>query len=323
MSFSHLLVGANPEPVRPEIRRITPANVWQALARGFDDFSAMPSHAIFLCVIYPLVGLLLILVSMGHSMLPLAFPLAAGFALIGPFAAIGLYELSRRREAGLDTSSGHAFDVLHSPSLGAIFALGLLLTVIFLTWLAVANAIYVANFGYTTPASIGQFVRDVFTTSAGWSSHRRRYRCRLPFRRVGAHHQRCLFSAVARSRRRRSGRTLHVDTLGRCQPSDDGIVGPHRGGPVGRRLGTVFPWPHGGHAGARPRHVAPLSRRGRAGFRSACGISAAGTQAALRGRLSSFALSDAPLATPAPAAQSIAPATRPATVRTTAPEGGR
>jgi uncharacterized membrane protein len=169
MSFSHLLVGASPEPVRPEIRRITPANVWQALARGFDDFSAMPSHAIFLCVVYPLVGLLLILVSMGHSMLPLAFPLAAGFALIGPFAAIGLYELSRRREAGLDTSSGHAFDVLHSPSLGAIVALGLLLTVIFLTWLAVANAIYVANFGYTAPASIGQFVRDVFTTSAGWS----------------------------------------------------------------------------------------------------------------------------------------------------------
>jgi uncharacterized membrane protein len=168
MASSHLLVGASARPVNPAVRRIGPADLLQALARGLDDFSAMPSHAVFLCVIYPLLGGLLISFSMGHSMLPLAFPLAAGFALIGPFAAIGLYELSRRREAGLDTSSSHAFDVLRSPSLGAILALGLLLMAIFLTWLAVAEAIYVANFGYAAPASISQFVDDVFTTSAGW-----------------------------------------------------------------------------------------------------------------------------------------------------------
>ena len=83
--------------------------------------------------------------------------------------AIGLYELSRRREAGLDGSATHALDVLHSPSLGAIVALGVLLMAIFLIWLAVAEAIYVANFGYATPASVGQFPHDVFNTSAGWN----------------------------------------------------------------------------------------------------------------------------------------------------------
>src|ERR1019366_7943403 len=148
MASSHLLVGASAHPVNPAVRRIAPADLLQALARGLDDFSAMPSHAVFLCVIYPLLGALLISLSLGYSMLPLAFPLAAGFALIGPFAAIGLYELSRRREAGLDASSRHAFDVVHSPSLGAILALGLLLMAIFLIWLAVAEAIYVAKFGY-------------------------------------------------------------------------------------------------------------------------------------------------------------------------------
>jgi uncharacterized membrane protein len=168
MTSSHILVGASVSPERPAIRRITPSDLWQSLARGVDDFTAMPSHAVFLCVIYPLLGLFLIGLTLGHSMLPLAFPIAAGFALIGPLAAIGLYELSRRREAGLDSSSGHALDVLHSPSLGAIAALGLLLMAIFLIWLAVAEAIYIANFGYAAPASIGQFAHDVFTTSAGW-----------------------------------------------------------------------------------------------------------------------------------------------------------
>lgn len=169
MSYSHILVGADSHAARPAVRSIAPSDLLHALARGLDDFAAMPSHAVFLCVVYPLIGLFLIAMTLGYTMLPLAFPIAAGFALVGPFAAIGLYELSRRREAGLDSSSSHAFDVLHSPSLGAIVALGLLLMALFLIWLAVAQAIYIAFFGYHAPASIGRFLSDVFTTRAGWS----------------------------------------------------------------------------------------------------------------------------------------------------------
>jgi uncharacterized membrane protein len=168
VASSHILLGASANPARPVVRRITPADLLQALARGLDDFSAMPSHAVFLCLIYPLLGLWLISLASGYSMLPLAFPLAAGFALVGPLAAIGLYELSRRREAGLDTSSSHAFDVLRSPSLGAIVVLGVLLMAIFLIWLTVAEAIYVANFGYAAPETIRHFIEDVLTTTPGW-----------------------------------------------------------------------------------------------------------------------------------------------------------
>ena len=169
MAYSHILLGAGTRPTLPVIRRIAPSDLVEALAKGFDDFAAMPSHAVFLCVIYPLLGVLLISLSLGLAMLPLAFPLAAGFALVGPLAAIGLYELSRRREAGLDTSSIHALDVRHSPSLGAIVTLGLLLMAIFLIWLAVAEAIYTADFGYAAPVSIRQFAFDLFDTSAGWN----------------------------------------------------------------------------------------------------------------------------------------------------------
>ena len=169
MSYSHILTGASTTPSRPVVRHIAPSDLFDALARGVDDFMAMPSHAVFLCVIYPLLGLVMIGAAVGGTMLPLAFPIAAGFALIGPLAAIGLYELSRRREAGLDSSSSHAFDVLHSPSLGAIVAMGLLLMAIFLLWLVAAEAIYIANFGYAVPGSISKFANDVFTTPAGWT----------------------------------------------------------------------------------------------------------------------------------------------------------
>ncbi|HXD13809.1 MAG TPA: DUF2189 domain-containing protein [Xanthobacteraceae bacterium] len=167
MTYSHILFGTN--AAVPVVRRLAPSDLFHSLARGVDDFVAMPSHAIFLCVIYPLLGILLVSMTLGNSLLPLAFPIAAGFALVGPLAAIGLYELSRRREAGLDSSPSHVFDVLHSPSLGAIVALGLLLTAIFLIWLAVAEGIYIANFGYKAPSSIRQFADDVLNTSAGWN----------------------------------------------------------------------------------------------------------------------------------------------------------
>jgi uncharacterized membrane protein len=166
MANSYVLVGA---PTK--VRRISTSDVYYALARGYEDFAAFPSHAVFLCVIYPLLGILLIGLTSGNSqwLLPLAFPIAAGFALVGPVAAIGLYELSRRREAGLDSSPSHVFDVLHSPSLGGIIALGVLLMVIFLIWLVVAEALYISIFGDSPPASIMQFAHDVLTTPRGWT----------------------------------------------------------------------------------------------------------------------------------------------------------
>ena len=105
----------------------------------------------------------------GYDVLSLLFPLCGRFALLGPFVAIGFYGLSRQREQGLDISWEDAFDVLHSPSRDAIAALGFLLLVIFAIWIGVAQAIYVANFGYEPAASMPHFIRQVFTTPAGWT----------------------------------------------------------------------------------------------------------------------------------------------------------
>jgi uncharacterized membrane protein len=169
MVHAHVLLGAGAEATAPVVRRITPADLIDALRRGWDDFAAMPTHALFLCAIYPLIGIALAGLTMGFAVVPLLFPLAAGFALIGPIAAIGLYELSRRREAGASVSTADALKALHAPSTDAIAALGVLLLVLFVIWVAAARAIYVDNFGYAAPASIGAFVHDVIYTPAGWT----------------------------------------------------------------------------------------------------------------------------------------------------------
>ena len=152
----------------PVIRRIGMSDLHDALRRGWEDFKEVPSHAIILCVIYPILGLGLARAVMGYSVLPLLFPLAAGFALLGPFAALGLYELSRRRELGMNASAWDALDVFSSPSFGAMLGVGTLLLALFVVWIAVAQAIYVATFGYEGVTGISGFVQRVLTTPQGW-----------------------------------------------------------------------------------------------------------------------------------------------------------
>lgn len=151
----------------PTVRRIGLHDVTDALAAGFEDFANFRSDVVFLCVFYPLIGLLLAQFVFGTDMLPLLFPIASGFALVGPFAAIGLYEMSRRREKGLPTSWVHALDVFRSPAIGAMAVLGLFLVAIFLAWLYTAWAIFELTIGPELPVSLTAFVKDVAFTSNG------------------------------------------------------------------------------------------------------------------------------------------------------------
>ena len=152
----------------PVIRIIGLSELHRALQRGWEDFKAVPSHAIILCIIYPVLGLMLARAVHGYSVLPLLFPLAAGFALLGPFAALGLYEMSRRRERGEQATAWDAFEVVRSPSFGAMLGLGALLLALFVTWVATAQAIYIAAFGYAGATGASDFAERVLTTPQGW-----------------------------------------------------------------------------------------------------------------------------------------------------------
>src|SRR5580692_1650567 len=151
------------------VRRIGVSDLRHALTNGLADFASNRTDVIFLCVIYPLVGLVLARLASGYGVVPLLFPLASGFALVGPLAAVGLNEMSRRREQGDAVRWVDAFGVLRAPSIGSIALLGLLLVGIFLLWLVAAQVIYVATLGPDAPGSVAAFARDVLGTKAGWA----------------------------------------------------------------------------------------------------------------------------------------------------------
>lgn len=153
----------------PAIRRISGRDVWQSLREGFSDFEAYRSDVIFLCATYAVVGVVMARLAFGSDLLPLLFPLASGFAIIGPLAAVGLYEMSRRREQGAEVGWANAFDVLKAPAIGGVAALGLILIAVFLIWLLTAWAIFQATLAPSLPPAPAPavFAHAVFFTAPG------------------------------------------------------------------------------------------------------------------------------------------------------------
>jgi uncharacterized membrane protein len=151
-----------------KVRPVGPQDCFSALREGLDDFFAIPTYPVFIGLFYAVAGMALVAMSSFTSALHLVFPLAAGFALIGPFVAIGLYEMSRRRERGLAVRGRDAFAVLRSPALPSILAFGLLLLMIFAAWIFAAELIYVWLYGPNPPAAAVPFLADVLSTHRGW-----------------------------------------------------------------------------------------------------------------------------------------------------------
>lgn len=117
--------------MQPTIRVLSIADLRDCLLKGWSDFVAYPTHAILLAVFYPIAGLILAVALNGYALLPYLLPLASGFAILGPFAAVPLYDISRQREHGKNPELIRSFDVLRSPTVLPLLGLGLLLALIF------------------------------------------------------------------------------------------------------------------------------------------------------------------------------------------------
>lgn len=150
----------------PEVRRITVADLREALRKGVDDMSALRDDVLFIGLIYPLAGLVLATAAFNANLLAMLFPLASGFAIVGPVAATGLYEMSRRREQGEHVTWIDALKVFGSPAIGSIVGMGVVLLSLFGLWLAAAYQIGVSTLGADTPPTLGIFMDEVFRSTA-------------------------------------------------------------------------------------------------------------------------------------------------------------
>ncbi len=152
----------------PEIRPLGREDLRAALRAGIADMATFRSDVVFVCLLYPLVGAALTVVALQGNLVQLLFPLLSGFALVGPVAALGLYEMSRRRERGEENGWSAYLEVLRSPRFGGILALSVVHLVIFMVWIMTANLIYAATLALEPPVSPAEFASAVFGTTGGW-----------------------------------------------------------------------------------------------------------------------------------------------------------
>jgi uncharacterized membrane protein len=150
-----------------EIHKIGMQDIWRSLKEGYDDFNAKPTYVFFLILTYPLFALTLTLLMVGEGLLYLTFPIFAGFTLLGPAFSVALFEMSRRRELGLELKWRLAFNFVHSSAFAPIVALSVVMMLLYAAWLYLAQFMYFGLFTIDPPASVAAFANELTTTKRG------------------------------------------------------------------------------------------------------------------------------------------------------------
>jgi uncharacterized membrane protein len=151
------------------VRRIHLADLRDALKAGYADFNARPTFGTFLFLVYPAFALLLVLLMRGENLLYLAFPVVAGFTLLGPAVSVALCEMSRRRERGLTSTWRDAFGFVHSARFAPILGLSIVMMLLYVGWLLLAESLYLGTFGAAPPAGVAEFAERLVTTREGFA----------------------------------------------------------------------------------------------------------------------------------------------------------
>lgn len=153
-------------PVAPVTvaKDLTMGDLRAALAAGWRDFMARPLFGLFFAGIYVAAGLFLYFALFSRGEIAWLVPAAAGFPLLAPFVAVGLYEVSRRREAGLPMSWANILGAIVTRGHGQLAVMGMVVFIIFGFWLGIAHAIFSI---FLADSGVGSGSLGVFLTTPG------------------------------------------------------------------------------------------------------------------------------------------------------------
>lgn len=150
----------------PKVRALTLEDISGALADGMRDFRAAPGFGLLVGAVYTLGGNLLLAIFASLDMLYLAYPMAAGFALVAPFAAIGVYETSRRLANGEGTSISELIGAVPPHARREIAYMALVTAFGLIVWIYAAGFLYALFFGMR-PLDYGDIVTTAVSTPRG------------------------------------------------------------------------------------------------------------------------------------------------------------
>ena len=169
MATSTMTSRTTTRPRRIPVRKIGDADLKFALRAGWEDFLDMRGDIFIAGLVYTFIGLAAVVMTTSRPLIPFFFPVVAGVGLLGPVAAVGFYELAKRREAGEDIHWFNFLDVRNRSTVDDMGIVAGLLLAIFTLWLVAAGILYVSLFGWSTPTSLAGFLTMIFTTPFGWA----------------------------------------------------------------------------------------------------------------------------------------------------------
>lgn len=153
-----------PDPV---VRPISIEDMAEAFAQGLRDFQSAPGYGLAFGAFFALGGVAIVACTRAFGLTYLVYPLVIGFAMIGPFAAIGIYAISRLRDAGTPPTWRAIIRTIVSQAGQELGWMAFVMLFIFMAWIYSAQILVALFFGLHSFSSQAQFITMVTTTPEG------------------------------------------------------------------------------------------------------------------------------------------------------------